>query len=204
MPHPEKHPDLHGNVPDSCPAVLLLVDVLNPLRFEGSERFVPRAVEVGQRIAALKAAFKRAGIPAIYINDNAARWRSDVRLVLEECLSEDAPGRPLARLLVPEPCDYVVLKPKHSGFYSTPLDTLLVYLRARRLILTGFSVERCLLFTANDAFLRDYELFVPRDCTAAIDEDDAHAAFRILERVLGATTTPADDLDLARLTRDGS
>lgn len=199
MPDPAKHPDLHGNVPDSCPAVLLLVDVLNPLRFEGSERFVPRAVEVGRRIAAVKAAAKRAGIPAIYVNDNAGRWRSDLQQVLASCLAEDAPGRPLARLLVPEPSDYVVLKPKHSGFYSTPLDTLLVYLRARTLILTGFTIERCLLFTANDGFLRDYELFVPRDCTAAIDEDDASAAFRILERVLGATTAPSDGLDLTRL-----
>jgi nicotinamidase-related amidase len=106
-------------------------------------------------------------------------------------------------LLVPEPSDYVVLKPKHSGYYTTPLDTQLVYLRARRLILTGFSLERCLLFTANDGFVRDYELFVPRDCTAAIDEGDAHAAFRILERVLGATTTPSDGLDLARLVQAG-
>jgi nicotinamidase-related amidase len=92
-----------------------------------------------------------------------------------------------------------VLKPKHSGFYSTVLDTLLVYLRARRLILTGLTSERCLLFTANDAFLRDYELFVPRDCTAAIDEQDDAAAFRILERVLSADTTPSSELDLEKL-----
>jgi nicotinamidase-related amidase len=202
MPDPAKNPDLHGNVPNSCPTVLLLVDVLNPLRFEGSEHFVPRALDVAHRIVAIKAAAKQAGIPAIYVNDNAGRWRSDVRQVLAECSSDDAPGSELSRLLAPEPSDYVVLKPKHSGFYSTPLDTLLVYFRARRLILTGFSVERCLLFTANDGFLRDYELFVPRDCTAAIDEGDAAAAFRILERVLGAKTTPSDGLELSKLARD--
>ncbi len=69
-------------------------------------------------------------------------------------------------------------------------------------MLTGFTVERCLLFTANDGFLRDYELFVPRDCTAAIDQDDSRAAFRILERVLGATTRPSAELDLERLSRE--
>lgn len=200
MPDPAKHPDLHGNVPDDCRAALLLVDVVNPLRFEGSERFVPRAVEVGRRIAAFKKAAKAAGIPAIYVNDNAGRWRSDVRQVVDACVN--APGAELSALLVPDASDYVVLKPKHSGFYSTPLDTLLVYLRARRLIITGFTVERCLLFTANDGFLRDYELFVPRDCTAAIDDDDAAAAFRILERVLGAATTLSDALDLRALARD--
>jgi nicotinamidase-related amidase len=199
MPDPAKHPDLHGNVPDHCSVALLLVDVLNPLRFEGSEAFVPRAVEVGRRIVALKESARKAGIPVVYINDNAGRWRSDVRQVIDDAQKEDAPGRDLARLLFPEPSDYVILKPKHSGFYSTTLDTLLTYLRTRRLIITGLTVERCLLFTANDGFLRDYELFVPRDCTAAIDEDDAKAAFRILERVLGANTTRSEELDLQRL-----
>jgi nicotinamidase-related amidase len=199
MPDPEKHPDLHGNVPDDCRAALLIVDVLNALRFENSDAFVPRATAVGRSIATLKQRASGAGVPAIYVNDNAGRWRSDVTEVVAECTRVDAPGRELSRLLLPDRDDYVVLKPKHSGFYATTLDTLLTYLGARRLVITGLSVERCLLFTANDAFLRDYELFVPRDCTAAIDEGDAAAAFRILERVLGADTSPSDSLDIARL-----
>lgn len=199
MPDPAKHPDLHGNVPDHCPVALLVVDVLNPLRFEGSAAFVPRAVAVGERIRALRARAKKARVPVIYVNDNAGLWRSDLEQVLEDCTREDAPGRALGLQLRPDSDDYVVLKPKHSGFYSTTLDTLLVYLQARRLVITGLTVERCLLFTANDAFLRDYELFVPRDCTAAIDDDDCAAALRILERVLGASTAPSDSLDLESL-----
>jgi nicotinamidase-related amidase len=104
-------------------------------------------------------------------------------------------------LLAPLADDYVVLKPKHAGFYSTTLDTLLTYLRCRRMILTGLTIERCLLFTASDAFLRDYELFVPRDCTAAIDERDEAAALRILERVLGANATPSTEPHLGDLQR---
>jgi nicotinamidase-related amidase len=191
---------LHGNVPDDCPAALILVDVLNALRFEGSERFVPRALEVARRIATLKQRARAARVPVVYVNDNAGRWRSDVGAVVQDCLSDDAPGREVARLLLPGELDYVVMKPKHSGFYSTTLDTLLVYLRTRRLIIAGFSVERCVLFTANDAFLRDYELYVPRDCTAAIDDGDSDAALRILERVLGADTRLSEQLDLVELT----
>ena len=67
---PAKHPDLHGNVPDDCPVVLLVVDVLNALRFEGSEAFVPRAVAVGERIAALKNRARALQIPTVYVNDN--------------------------------------------------------------------------------------------------------------------------------------
>jgi nicotinamidase-related amidase len=199
MPDPAKNPDLHGNVPDECPLALLIVDVLNALRFEGSAAFVPRAVAMGERIKALKERAAQAGVPVIYVNDNVGRWQSDVAAVVRSATENDAPGRDLARLLLPTPADYVVLKPKHSGFYSTTLDTLLTYLRARRLVLTGLTTERCLLFTANDAFLRDYALIVPRDCTAAIDDADHAAALRILERVLGADTTPSAELNLSSL-----
>lgn len=194
MALPDRNPDLHGNVPDTCNAALLVVDVLNPLDFEGSGAFVPKAMAVAKRIAALKTEAIERRVPVIYVNDNAGRWRSNVGALIAECARADAPGHELVSLLAPTPRDYVVLKPKHSGFYSTPLDTLLAYLRARRLVLTGLTTERCLLFTANDAFLRDYELHVPSDCTAAIDEEDRAAALRLLERVLGADTTPSTGL----------
>ena len=97
--------------------------------------------------------------------------------------------------------DYVIIKPKHSGFYSTPLDTLLTYLGARHLIITGLTTERCLLFTANDAFLRDFALSCPADCTAAIDEADHAAAIRILERVLGANVADSEQLDFTSLLK---
>jgi nicotinamidase-related amidase len=199
MPFPDRNPDLHGNVPDRTEVALLIVDVLNALDFEGSSSFVPKALEAGRRIAALKRRASEVGIPVVYVNDNSGRWRSDLNRLLADCTRSDAPGRELATLLMPAPEDYVVLKPKHSGFYSTTLDTLLTYLRARRLVLTGLTIERCVLFTANDAFLRDYELYVPSDCTAAIEERDHAAALRILERVLCANTTPSTDLALHRL-----
>jgi nicotinamidase-related amidase len=199
MPHPSKHPDLHGNVPDDCAVALVLIDVLNALDFEGSERFAERALEVSRRLVTLRKRANEAGVPVVYVNDNAGRWRSDLDGVIRNATRDDAPGADSSRLLLPEPDDYVILKPKHSGFYSTPLDTLLTYLRTERLILTGFSAERCVLFTANDAFLRDYELFVPSDCVAAVDDRDTAAALRILERVLDADTKGSHELDLEAL-----
>jgi nicotinamidase-related amidase len=199
MADPAKHPDLHGNVPDQCPVALLIVDVLNALRFEGGEAFAQRAAAAGRRIVELKHRANTAKIPVIYVNDNSGRWRSDSRQVIEDCCRDDAPGKELTRTLVPDANDYVVLKPKHSGFYATPLDTLLTYLRTRRVIITGMTIERCVLFTANDAFLRDYELYVPKDCTAAVDPADEAPSLRILEHVLDADTRLSAELDLTRL-----
>jgi nicotinamidase-related amidase len=199
MPHPSKHPDLHGNVPDQCAVALVLIDVLNALEFEGGESLAPRALEISRRLLSLRQRAVEAGVPVVYVNDNAGRWRSDLGGVIQTATHSGAPGAESSCLLLPGPYDYVILKPKHSGFYATPLDTLLTYLGVERLILTGFSAERCVLFTANDAFLRDFELFVPSDCMAAVDAEDTAAALRILERVLGAETTPSPELDLEAL-----
>ena len=74
-----------------------------------------------------------------------------------------------------EESDYFVLKPKHSGFYATTLDLLLEYLRVDTLIVTGIAANICVLFTADDAYMRDYNLLVPSDCVAATSEDTEHS-----------------------------
>jgi nicotinamidase-related amidase len=107
----------------------------------------------------------------------------------------------MVELIAPDDEDYFVLKPKHSGFYSTTLDTLLAYLKASTLILTGIAGNSCVLFTANDAFMRDYHLFVPADCVASIDPAHNEYALRQMREVLDADTTPSTELDLERLRR---
>lgn len=125
MVNPAKNADLHGNVPDSSPVALLIVDMINDLEFPGGDRLAEQIMPVAQAIRELKARSKAIGIPAIYVNDNFGRWQSDQQAVIDHCLKSDVRGRPAVQLLAPEPDDYFVLKPKHSGFYSTTLDTLL-------------------------------------------------------------------------------
>jgi nicotinamidase-related amidase len=195
---PAKNPDLHGNVPDEAPVVLLLIDVINDLEFEGGETLLAHALPMAERLAALKRRLRTAGIPAVYVNDNFGRWRSDFRALLTHCRHGDVRGRPLVERLVPEPDDYFVLKPKHSGFFSTTLDTLLAYLRARTLILTGLTADNCVLFTASDAYLRDFHLVVPPDCVASMDPAYTRQALDHMRRVLKADITPSTSLDLSR------
>src|SRR5581483_11159347 len=118
---PVKSPDLHGNVPDDSPVALLLIDVINDLEFDAGTALLPDARAAAERIAALKRRCRAAGIPAVYVNDNFGRWRSDLRTLVRHCLDDGVRGRPLCELLRPDDEDYFVLKPKHSGFYSTTL-----------------------------------------------------------------------------------
>lgn len=199
---PSKNPDLHGNVPESSPVALLLIDVINHMDFEGSEALVQHAVPMAHRIAALKARARQAGIPVIYINDNFGRWQSDFRTVVEHCLHDGVPGEEVARILQPEDQDYFVLKPKHSAFFATTLDTLLAYLGAKTLIMTGIAANICILFSANDAYMRDYNIIVPADCVASNTAEENDYALQQIQKVLKGDITPSPELELDALVRD--
>ena len=198
---PARNQDLHGSAPDQSPVALLLIDVINDLEFEGGEALMEQAAPMAEAIAALKKRAKEAGIPVIYSNDNYGRWQSNFEKIVEHVLEDGVRGEPLARLLKPEADDYFVLKPKHSGFFSTTLDTLLDYLGARTLVMTGIAADICVLFTANDAYMRDFFIVVPPDCVASESEEARTRALDLMRDVLKADTTPSTELDLDALKR---
>lgn len=171
-----KPSDLDGNAPDQSPVVLVLIDVINDLEFPKGEKLKKHALPAARRLCALKRRASAAGVPVIYVNDNFGRWRSDFREQVRHCRDDDVRGVEMTRLLVPAETDYFVLKPKHSGFFSTTLDLLLEHLGARTLILAGFATDICVLYTANDAFMRGFELVIASDCVASeTKRANAHA-----------------------------
>lgn len=184
-----------------APVALLLVDVINDMDFPGAERLVRHALPMAERIARLRTRAVRAGIPVIYVNDNFGRWRSDFRRLVAYCTTADVPGRDVARLLRPGPEDYFVLKPKHSAFYGTTLDVVLEALGVRTVILTGVAGNICVLFTANDAYMRDLGLYVPGDCVASNTVRENRYALEQMRTVLKATVTPSTRLSLTKLMR---
>jgi nicotinamidase-related amidase len=196
-----RNEDLHGNAPDKADVALLLIDVINDLEFAGGDQLLRHVLPMARRILALKKRAKGLGIPAIYVNDNFGRWQSNFHTQIEHCLQEDVRGKPLVESLMPDSDDYFVLKPKHSGFFSTTLDILLEYLRVKAVILTGIAGNICVLFTANDAYMRDYQLFVPCDCVASNTEQENRHALEQMSRVLKAETKASTEIDLEAILR---
>ena len=191
MSNVRKNPDLHGAVSERVDTALLVLDLISDYTFEDGEATARRALPVARRIAKLKRRARRAGVPTFYVNDNMGRWRSDFPALVRHALREGSRGAPIVKLIAPDALDYCVLKPKHSGFFATPLATLLEYLGVRRLVLTGTSSHQCVLFTANDAYVRDFELVIPRDCISATSAAETRLALRYFDTVLGADTRPA-------------
>ena len=173
---------------------LLLIDVINDLDFEGSEILVTQSEAMAVTLATLKRRAAAANVPCIYVNDNFGRWRSDFRQTVAHCTSASSPGHQVSRRLRPSRSDYFVLKPKHSGFFDTTLDTLLDALRIRRVILTGIAGNICVLFTANDAYMRELKLFVPSDCIVSNTPGENEHALRQIGSVLKGNLTPSAQL----------
>lgn len=188
-----------GNAPDSCACALLLLDIINTFDFPEGETLFERAEPMAQKLASLKKRCKEAGIPAIYVNDHFGRWRSDFSALVEHCREGDFRGREILEQLAPQDDDYFVFKPMHSGFYQTTLELLLQHLGASRLIITGLAANICVLFTANDAHMRGYKLWLPSDAMAAASQEEQDYAELHFERTLSADIRPVGEGVLERL-----
>lgn len=201
---PGKQGDLHGSAPDTHPVALLLIDVVNHFEFPRGEELLAQARPIAPRIAELKRRARQAGVPSIYVNDNFGRWRSNFQSLLKHCLEEDVPGRSFVEQIAPDEHDYFVLKPKHSGFYQTPLELLLKHLGSERLIITGVSSNSCVLFTANDAYMRDLQLNIPPDCIASCTSQEQDFAITQMRCMLKADTSLSYEIDFDRLAQPAS
>jgi nicotinamidase-related amidase len=196
MSHTPRDP--HGCAPENASTVLLLIDVINDFNFPEGEDLLRFALPAAKKIAALKERLSPK-VPAIYVNDNFGRWQSDFKGIVEHSLEQENPGAEITQLLTPGPEDYFVLKPKHSAFFSTSLDVLLKYLGAENLIVTGFAGNFCVLFTANDAYMRDFKLLVPADCIASETAEGNDVALANMKRFLKADIRPSTEIDLSSI-----
>jgi nicotinamidase-related amidase len=192
---------LHGMPADHSTVALIVLDMISDFRFPDGPKVERAARRIVPRIAALKERAREAGIATLYVNDNPGRWRSDRAELLKRCLAPDAAGADIVKRLLPAPSDYFILKPRHSAFYATPLEVLLSHLGTKRLILTGVSSHQCVLFTATDAHVRNFELIIPSDCVAGPTPGDTRFALKYFTSVLGARVANSRALRLGALKR---
>jgi len=116
-------------------------------------------------------------------------------------LEDGVRGEPFVRLVVPDKDDYFVLKPKHSGFYCTSLELLLKHVGAKRLVLAGIAGNNCVLFTANDAYMRDFEIIVPADCVVSESREENEYALQQMQKVLKADIRKSSEIDFSKLVQ---
>jgi nicotinamidase-related amidase len=167
---------------------LIVTDMLNAYDHPDAEPLM-RSVEA--TLPAIQDLLARDDQLVIYVNDNYGLWTSNRDELVERAL--DGPHGDLVRPIAPEPDALFVVKARHSIFYQTPLEYLLRQEEVDRIVLTGQVTEQCILYSALDAYIRHFEVTVPRDAVAHIHEDLADAALRMMELNMHTDVSPARD-----------
>lgn len=181
--------------------VLLILDMISCWDFPDGAKLQRQAARVSPCIARLKQRFIARKLPVIYANDNSGQWRSDFKFVVNESLVAEGLGAEITRALQPDDADYFVLKPKHSAFFATPLEILLDHLRAKRLVIVGVTGDQCVLNTAADARMRDFDVVVPADCIASLSPERNRRAIEHLRDALDVQTAQARAVRLRATSR---
>jgi nicotinamidase-related amidase len=178
---------------------LILIDVINHFEFPDGDKILKNALPIAGRLSKLKQRCRRAGIPAIYVNDNFGQWRSDAQSLVSRCVESQCPGKPFVEQIRPDDQDYFVLKPMHSAFFQTPLEVLLRYLGAKSLVLAGLATNSCIVCTAHDARMRNFSLHVPSDCSAARTRREHEQAIEHIREMANASVVPSSALRVGDL-----
>ncbi len=167
---------------------LLIIDMMNLFDYDGGGALGKSALACLPAIARLRRRFQQASAPVVYVNDNFAQWQGGFHDLVAHCKLAGGPSRKIATTLAPGSGHYYVLKPKHSAFLCTPLAVLLAKLEVRRLVLTGIAADSCVLATALEARMREFEIWVPNDAVGAITSTRKANALALIRSSLAVET----------------
>jgi nicotinamidase-related amidase len=168
--------------------------MLNSYEHEDAEELTKSVEQVVEPVSALIARAGDHGVEVIYVNDNYGDWNSSQEELAQRALDGARPDL-VEPLLPPDGADFVI-KARHTIFYMTPLEYLLGQKEIGHLVLTGQVTEQCILYSALDAYVRHFDVSIPRDGVAHIHEDLAEASLQMMERNMSAEITSCADVSL--------
>ena len=90
------------------------------------------------------------------------------------------------------PHDHHIVKEKYSAFFNTPLQDVLARTGRRQIVLCGVFAHHGVMLTAADAFMRNYQVFMPVDGVADYCLDDHLLAVNYVAQMCGKIMLLAD------------
>lgn len=169
---------------------VVFVDLINTFDFPGSEKLLENTKQILPNIIKLKQFAKNNDIPVIYVNDHYGLWQADFDKIIDYCTNENS--KEIIDKIKPNSNDYFLIKPQHSAFFQTPLQSLLTELDKDHLILAGVAGDICILFTAKDAYMHQMDLTIPSNCMVSEEKENNDYALYLMKSVMKANIDPMD------------
>jgi nicotinamidase-related amidase len=170
-------------------SAVIVTDMLNRYQHQDAEPLAESVRQVTPSLCSLIEQARELGVLGVYVNDNYGEWAAGRRELVDSALNGNEPS--LIQPIVPPDDAPFVVKARHSVFYGTQLEYMLYQHDVKRLVLCGQVTEQCILYSALDAYVRHYQVVIPRDSVAHIHPDLADAALTMMERNMRAEVIPA-------------
>ncbi|MGB9750037.1 MAG: isochorismatase family cysteine hydrolase [Caldisericia bacterium] len=170
--------------------VVFVIDMINDFVYEKFRN--ERAIKIIPNIKKILDKARDKNIPVIYLQDSHEKGDPEESLWGPHALSKTK-GSEIINELRPLRKDYIILKKTYSGFFKTDLDLLLKKLEAKDAILTGVSTDICVQNNANELFYRGFKIYVVKDGTASISEENHESALNYMKNIFSAKIINSDE-----------
>jgi len=174
------------------PIATVVIDMLNPYDHEDADSLAEQAKDRIAAVADLIGRTTERDAELVFVNDNFGDFTATRDDLVERALGGRRPE--LVEPIVPPAAAQFVQKVRHSAFFSSALDYLLRDRGVETVILAGQVTEQCVLYSALDAYVRHFEVWVPEDAVIPILPDLGDAALRMMEGNMSARVDPVAEL----------
>lgn len=156
-------------------AALIVVDMQRFFLDPGFPLYTPNGAVILPRVKALAGAFRAAGRPVIF----AAQQNKGQFIDRGEALRawwpvtpiEGSPEVQITPELEVRNDEKVIQKRRYSSFHATDLELTLRSMKVSQVVVCGLFTNVCVEATVRDAFMLDFLVFLPADCTASLNEE---------------------------------
>lgn len=164
---------------------LLVIDMLNDfVKPDGALYIGEAAQRVAKEVEAIIDKARQEGMPVIYICDNHRADDAEFNMFKPHCV-KGTKGAEIVEELAPQPGDYIIPKRRYSAFFGTDLDATLREMGVSELVLVGVCTNICVLYTAADARMLNYDVTVVRNAVASFSQEAHEFALKEMESTLG-------------------
>ena len=114
---------------------------------------------------------RKRGFPIVFACDSFLEGDFIFRGRMKAHALRGTKGAEVVDDLRPEPTDIILAKRRFSAFFKTDLDQTLRTLGVDTIVVTGVTVEVCVLMTAMDGLSHDFSVLLLEDCSASRSKD---------------------------------